>query len=77
MYGSRTGGCVIWLAYAMCFITAILMVWIIIATFFTVSDCHQKGGEMVGTGEYTTHMISAGDGVFTTFETENTECSKK
>lgn len=77
MYGSRRGNVFMAFMWALMVITAILIVLITISTYYTVSECHKKGGEMVGTGEYTTHMISAGDGVFTTMETENKECSKK
>ncbi|UUV46039.1 hypothetical protein [Bacillus phage vB_BanS-Thrax1] len=58
-------------------LSAILIIGVIASAIITESDCRSKGGKMVGTGEHTTHLIYAGEGVYTTMETENKACDKE
>ncbi|UUV46553.1 hypothetical protein [Bacillus phage vB_BanS-Thrax3] len=77
MYGRRGTDWILVSIYGIIIISVIMMFALIIITLFETSKCHQKGGKMVGTGEYSTIVMSAGDGVYTTMETENKACDKE
>lgn len=76
MYGRRRIDGVDLFAGLIIGFSIIFIVGICIIAYINESECSKKGGEMVGTGEHSTIMMSAGDGVYMTMETENKECSK-
>ncbi|PDZ29155.1 hypothetical protein CON85_07990 [Bacillus toyonensis] len=56
-----------------CFILIILAV---VGFFITMKECHDKGGKMVGTGEYTTTTQIVNNQVIVS-TTENMVCDKE
>ncbi len=62
-----------WGILVVCLILIGLLVWAMIVQH---QECVDKGGKMVGTGEYTTTIINTGNGVFVPVESETLECTK-
>ncbi|MDN4875678.1 hypothetical protein QYM23_22955 [Bacillus cereus] len=54
----------------------ILIILVFVGFFITIKECHDKGGKMVGTGEYTTTTQIINNQV-TVSTTENMVCDKE
>lgn len=62
-----------WVFFVACLVLSGLLVW---AMIVASEECAASGGKLVGTGEYTTTFINAGNGVLVPMQTETLECTK-
>lgn len=53
----------------------LLVITLIITTYYEVKECHNKGGEFEEDGTYSTIYVNSGD-IIIPIETENLSCSE-